>query len=138
MMWEMWSPAGWFDEAMFQSVSRSFLNPDWVDVTLNSYRSRWGEDSLDRRGKALEDKVATTKSIDTPAVFFHGAEDGVVPLAMSADMHKKFSGPFERVVLPGAGHFLTRERPEAIGKRIAALFSSRATNKNLSAMENNR
>jgi hypothetical protein len=38
-----WSSVGWFDEAKFKAVSASFENPDWLRVTLHSYRSRWGE-----------------------------------------------------------------------------------------------
>jgi pimeloyl-ACP methyl ester carboxylesterase len=40
IMWETWSPEGWFDDATFDRVAASFDNPDWVDVTLHSYRSR--------------------------------------------------------------------------------------------------
>ena len=43
IQWENWGPDGWFDEATFASVSKSFDNPDWVAVTLHSYRVRWGE-----------------------------------------------------------------------------------------------
>lgn len=41
--WTNWSPPGWFDEATFERVARSFDNPDWVDLTLHSYRARWDE-----------------------------------------------------------------------------------------------
>jgi|SRR5580700_7898392 hypothetical protein len=40
IMWETWSPQGWFDDIIFDRVAISFDNPDWVDVTLHSYRSR--------------------------------------------------------------------------------------------------
>jgi len=43
IMWETWSPKGWFDYGAFDRVAASFDNPDWVDVTLHSYRSRWDE-----------------------------------------------------------------------------------------------
>lgn len=40
IMWENWSPEGWFDEALFDRVATSFENPDWAEVTIHSYRSR--------------------------------------------------------------------------------------------------
>ncbi len=46
IMWETWSPQGWFDEETFERVAESFRNPDWVDVTLHSYRSRWGRSPI--------------------------------------------------------------------------------------------
>ena len=41
--WVNWAPPGWFDEATFDAVARSFEHPDWAEVTLHSYRSRWNE-----------------------------------------------------------------------------------------------
>lgn len=41
LQWENWAPEGWFDEATFGKVSKSFDNPDWLEVTLHSYRVRW-------------------------------------------------------------------------------------------------
>jgi len=35
------SPAGWFDEATFEAVAKSFRNPDWVPVMLHSYGGGW-------------------------------------------------------------------------------------------------
>jgi hypothetical protein len=40
IMLETWSPEGWFNDATFDRVAMSFDNPDWVDVTLHSYRCR--------------------------------------------------------------------------------------------------
>ena len=45
IMWETWSPQGWFDHVTFDRVAASFDNPDWVHVTLHSYRSRWTKPS---------------------------------------------------------------------------------------------
>ena len=41
-LWKSWGPTGWFDEATFAQVARSWENGDWINVTLHSYRSRWG------------------------------------------------------------------------------------------------
>jgi hypothetical protein len=41
--WESWSPHGWFDDAVFNAVAESLKNPDWPNMTLHSYRVRWGE-----------------------------------------------------------------------------------------------
>ena len=112
IMWVNWAPAGWFDEALFAAVAASFDNPDWVDVTLHSYQARWGEAEPDPASRWLEDGVKATQRLAVPALFIQGGADGVNPAEASAQLAAKFSGPFQRVVLPGVGHFPTREAPE--------------------------
>lgn len=124
IMWDTWSPSGWFDEVTFRKVAASFSNPDWSSVTNHSYRSRWGEAALDPRSLGVETKIRTAKHLKTPTIFFHGALDGVTPSAMTEKMSEKFAGPFERIVLEGVGHFPTREAPEIVGKKLAEHFSA--------------
>ena len=121
--WQNWSPPGWFDDATFERVARSFDNPDWVDVTLHSYRSRWDVAAPDPRSAALEDKVKATKTLSLPAIYILGAEDGVNPPASAASVPDKFTGPFQLVQLPGVGHFPQREAPDAVAGHLVALFT---------------
>jgi pimeloyl-ACP methyl ester carboxylesterase len=123
-MWENWSPAGWFDEATFTSVAKSFRNPDWVPVMLHSYRSRWGEAPLDRRSAKLEAKVKATRRLATPTLFLQGGADRVTIPAASEAMAERYSGPFERVVLDGRGHFLPREAPDAVAEHLLRHFGA--------------
>jgi pimeloyl-ACP methyl ester carboxylesterase len=123
-MWELWSPPGWFDEATFKAVAKSFRNPDWVNVMLHSYRSRWGEASLDRRSTRLEAKVRATKRLATPNLFLQGGADRVTPPAASEKMGARYSGPFERIVLDGVGHFLPREAPDAVAEHLLRHFGA--------------
>jgi pimeloyl-ACP methyl ester carboxylesterase len=121
-MWENWSPPGWFDEATFKAVARSLRNPDWVGVMLHSYRSRWGEASLDRRSARLEAKVKATRRLATPTLFLQGGADRVTTPAASENMAARHSGPFERVVLDGMGHFLPREAPDQVAAHLIRYF----------------
>jgi pimeloyl-ACP methyl ester carboxylesterase len=120
--WENWSPDGWFDNATFEHVSRSFLNPDWVAITLHSYRSRWDEAKPDPRSLWLEDKVKAAKTLSLPTVYIQGQEDGVNPPSLSEKVHEKFTGPFERVLLQNVGHFPQREDPEAVAKNLTVFL----------------
>lgn len=126
IMWRNWSPEGWFDEATFERTARSFDNPDWVDVTLHSYRARWDEAEPDPRSQWLEDKVKATRQLALPALYFQGEADGVNPPQVSETVAAKFSGPFERVLLPGVGHFPTREAPEKVAAKLLAHFKNTA------------
>jgi hypothetical protein len=92
LMWETWSPKGWVDEATFNRVSASFDNPDWVDVTLHSYRSRWDEANPDPTSQWLDDKVKQTKTLALPAIYFQGELDGVNPPRRARGWEKSSSG----------------------------------------------
>ncbi len=119
IQWETWAPDGWFDEATFDRVAKSFENADWVAVTLHSYRARWDEAKPDQRSVWLEDKVKQTASLFIPAIFIQGNNDGVTPPAMSENVHAKFTGPYQRILLQNVGHFPQREDPEAVARELA-------------------
>ena len=123
VMWQNWSPQGWYEQASFEQVARSFENPDWIDVTLHSYRSRWGEAEPDPRSQALTDQIKATKSLAIPTIYIQGEVDGVNPPETSVGLAQKFTGPFERVVLPGVGHFPTREAPDEVAAHLIAHFA---------------
>lgn len=120
--WVNWGPPGWFAESTFQKVAKSWDNPDWVDVTLHSYRSRWGEAEPDPASAALEDKVRATETLSLPALFVRGEADGVSPPAASAQVRRKFTGPFKLLSLPDVGHFPHREAPVEVARELARLF----------------
>jgi pimeloyl-ACP methyl ester carboxylesterase len=116
IMWETWSPPGWWDEASFAAVARSFANPDFVDVTLHSYRARWGEAEPDPSSLWLHEKLIATTTMSHPAVYVAGEADGVNPIATADAVPEKFTGPFAAHRLPGVGHFPQREAPDAVAR----------------------
>ena len=121
--WQNWAPPGWFDEATFQKVAKSFDNPDWVAVTLHSYRSRWENAVPDPRSDWLETKVKATTKLSLPTLFIKGDVDGVTTQDSFAKVPAKFSGPFEMVGLPGVGHFPQREAPAAVTDLLVAFLA---------------
>ncbi len=123
VMWETWSPPGWFDDATFERVAKSFHNPDWLDVTLHSYQSRWEEADADPASTWLDNQVKATSSLALPAIYVQGALDGVNPPQTSEHVTEKFTGPFERIVLAGVGHFPTREAPAEVAALLVKHFS---------------
>jgi pimeloyl-ACP methyl ester carboxylesterase/sugar lactone lactonase YvrE len=121
--WTNWSPPGWFDAATFNRVARSFDNPDWVDVTLHSYRARWDEVEPDPDSKWLEDRIKAASSLSLPMMYFQGAVDGVNPPSASKDVPEKFTGPFAFIQMMGVGHFIQRENPDAVARHLIHLFT---------------
>ena len=62
------------------------------------------------------------RSRRVPTLTLHGALDPVNAPHMSEDKEAYFSGPYERRLIDGAGHFPQRERAvETVGQVIAWL-----------------
>ncbi|MGO4567602.1 alpha/beta hydrolase [Rhizobium sp. 2YAF20] len=125
LQWENWGPDDWFDERTFEQVSKSFDNPDWVAVTLHSYRVRCGEAEPDARSLWLEDPIKEKKTLSLPAIYIQGDEDGVNPPKVSENVHEKFTGPFQRILLQNVGHFPQREDPESTAKELTLFLDAR-------------
>jgi pimeloyl-ACP methyl ester carboxylesterase len=118
-MWDTWSPPGWFDDAQFDAVARAFENPDWADVTLHSYRVRWQEAEPDPRYEVLAREQVSARTIAVPTLVLQGGDDRVILPASSEGKERFHTAGFERQLLPGIGHFPTREAPA----RVAALIA---------------
>lgn len=120
--WQTWSPPGRFDESTFAITARSFENSDWADITLHSYRVRWDEADPDPRYTELERQQQAVTEISVPTLLIHGAEDGCVAASTSEGKERHFTGQYERRVLPGIGHFPTREAPLKVAEWIVKFF----------------
>jgi pimeloyl-ACP methyl ester carboxylesterase len=118
IQWETWSPQGWFDEATFEAVARSFENPDWLAITLSSYRGRWREEPRDPRYDVLRQKIAATERLNVPTLMIQGAADGTVLAKSTEDKDRYFTGGYRRLVLDEIGHFPMREAPDAVADAV--------------------
>nr|WP_294545197.1 alpha/beta hydrolase [uncultured Rhodopila sp.] len=118
LLWRLWSPNWCFDDATFQRTAASFDNPDFVDVTIQSYRHRYGNAAGDPACDDLEARLAAQPEIAVPTVVLHGDADGVTAASGFIPRDRLFTGRFERLLIPRAGHFLPRESP---GEVVAAV-----------------
>jgi pimeloyl-ACP methyl ester carboxylesterase len=122
--WETWSPTGWFEEAAFQEASKSFRSADWVDITLNGYRTRWCQEKTDPLYNAYRTLLAGTEIVNVPTLMVQGADDRCDPPEESERDGRFFAAAYRREILKGVGHFPAREDPEAVGDLIIAHLSS--------------
>jgi pimeloyl-ACP methyl ester carboxylesterase len=118
IQWATWSPRGWFTEAEFEATAKSFENPDWLDITLNAYRSRWKKEDADDRYAPLRIRLKAVETIWTPTLMIQGNDDRCDPPSESTDQHTHFNGGYRRVVLEGIGHFPAREAPTQVASEI--------------------
>ena len=121
LLWRLWSPNWAFDDATLLATTASFDNPDFVDVTIQSYRHRYGNAPGDPAYDDLENALAAQPVITVPTVVLHGEEDGVGAPAGSIPRDRLFTGTMERHLIPRAGHFLSRENPGDVVAAVARL-----------------
>jgi pimeloyl-ACP methyl ester carboxylesterase len=110
-----------FDEATLLATTSSFANPDFVDVTIQSYRHRYGNAAGDPAYDALEARLAGQPAIDVPTIVLQGEEDGVGAPATSIPRDGLFRRLIERRQIPRAGHFLSREAPSEVVAAVVRL-----------------
>ncbi len=118
MMWDTWSPAGWYAPAEFEATAAAFESPDWAAVTLHSYCHRWGHAPGDPRYAADDAALTPAPVLELPTLVIHGGADGVNPPESSAGKEACFRGRYQRTVLPGIGHFPQREAPQAVARAM--------------------
>ena len=123
LLWRLWSPNWQFDDATFEATASSFDNADFVDVTIQSYRHRYGNAPGDPALEPLEQRLAERPPITVPTIVLHGACDGVGPPEQSENHARHFTGRYERRVVPVAGHFLSRETPDAVVQAVRDLLA---------------
>jgi pimeloyl-ACP methyl ester carboxylesterase len=56
--------------------------------------------------------------VTVPVLLLHGEDDPTVLASASRGSEEYCTGPFERHVLPGAGHFLPEEAPEPVNDHL--------------------
>jgi pimeloyl-ACP methyl ester carboxylesterase len=122
LLWELWSPNWAFDDALFARTAPSFDNPDFVDVTIHSYRHRYGMVPGDPVLEPLEAFLSAQPPIAVPTVVLHGEADGVGPPAPGADRDPHFTALRRYALVPRAGHLLPREAPETVVDALKSLL----------------
>ncbi|WP_410651492.1 alpha/beta fold hydrolase [Amycolatopsis sp. cmx-4-54] len=121
LLWRTWSPTWTGADAAFPASAPSLHNPDFVDVVIHSYRHRFGLVEGDPRYQALEDLIAEEPAITVPTVVLEGGDDGIGGPSAEGD-REYFTGPYEHRVLPGVGHNVPQEAPEAFAAAVASLL----------------
>jgi pimeloyl-ACP methyl ester carboxylesterase len=122
LIWRLWSPNWPFDDATFERTATSFDNPDFADVTIQSYRHRFKHAAGDPTLEPTEQRLAALPIIDVPTISLNGEANGVGPPERSAGHARFFSGPYQRRVIPIAGHNLPQEVPDVVTEAALELI----------------
>ncbi|MGH9145589.1 MAG: alpha/beta fold hydrolase [Vicinamibacterales bacterium] len=125
LLWETWSPTWRFTDDTYNRTAVSFDNPDFVDIVIHSYRHRNVNAPGEPRFAAMEKRLAERPKIDVPSIVLHGGDDGIRrPAPDSPAERASFTSLMARRIVPGAGHFVPREKPEAVSSAILELLTA--------------
>ena len=123
-LWETWSPTWKFTDETYNRTAASFDNPDFVDVVIHSYRHRIGNAPGEPRFQEMEQRLAERPKINAPTITLYGADDGIArPAAENPNERNQLPKLIARRVIAGAGHFLPREKPDAVSSAILEVLS---------------
>jgi pimeloyl-ACP methyl ester carboxylesterase len=124
LLWQTWSPGWRFSDETYNRTAPSFENPDFVDVVIHSYRHRNGNAPGEERFKEMERQLARRPKIEAPSILLYGATDPLARPAPDVTPAERavFPSLVARRVIPGAGHFLPREKPEAVSSALLELL----------------
>ena len=87
-------------------------------MVIQSYRHRYGYTKGDSLLEPMEALLARQPVISVPTINLHGAADGVGPASDRDGQSDKFTGGYERRMLPRIGHNVPQEAP---AETVAAL-----------------
>jgi pimeloyl-ACP methyl ester carboxylesterase len=118
LLWHQWSPHWHFSEEEFARSAAAFDNPDWVEVVLHSYRYKFGLVPGDERYAELASRLEEQPPIEVPTLTLDGGAHAVVPGSDGGRWASLFLGQWEHRVVPGAGHNIPQENPQAFAEAV--------------------
>ena len=124
-LWRLWSPTWRFTDEEYVRTAASFQNPDFVETVIQSYRHRYANAPGDPSLEEWETKLAQQPFIAAPTIVLHGADDQVEPPATTEGQERRFTGSYERKILPGVGHCVPAEAPQAVSWAVESLLGRR-------------
>ncbi|KAL7621503.1 hypothetical protein AAE478_008827 [Parahypoxylon ruwenzoriense] len=122
-LWKTWSPGWAFTDAEFQTAADSWENEDWASISVHAYLQRWGEAVGAEEHQKIEEQLHENPPIRVPTIMLQGEEDADNLPITSESKEQFFLKGYERIILPGVGHFIPREAPDKVLEAVQRLVS---------------
>lgn len=117
-LFKRWSPGWAFTDADVDPVRKAYAQPGAVEAALGYYWSFFGS----RDDPDVQDLLRAKTSV--PTLMMLGIDDGALPPDRLPDQSRAFTGDFQQINAPGAGHFLHREKPDLFAEHVLSFLSS--------------
>jgi len=120
-LWREWSPGYELPDAERAALKETLRAPGVLTEILGYYRQAFTPPA-DEATQALH--AQTYGALTVPSLYLHGADDNCMSAELSAGMDDLFTNGLERIVIPGAGHFLHLEQPNRVADHILGFLNS--------------
>jgi pimeloyl-ACP methyl ester carboxylesterase len=105
-------------------VKATFRKPGVVTAALDYYRHTFHPANRDPALQALQERASSART-PVPTLAFHGTKDRPGRLEAFEGMDDLFLKGLERVIIPGAGHFVHLERPAEVNRKIVSFLQAK-------------
>lgn len=126
-LWRRWSPGWDYPDERIASVRATFRSPGTVPAALAYYR-QFGRGLVGSlvggSGGGDESDGDGPPPIGTPTLVLAGADDGCIGAGLFDGADEAIAAPSRTRVLDDAGHFLHRERPDAVAEELLAFVEA--------------
>ena len=112
-------------EADLRAVLRATETAQFIEAVVHYYRHGTGAAPGRPRYAAAQARLDQWPRIEVPATFLYGLDDGCEIAAAGRGNADMFAAAYDRVELPGTGHFIPRERPDAVAEAITRHLAAR-------------
>ncbi|MBY4273124.1 alpha/beta hydrolase [Rhodococcus fascians] len=119
-LWTDWSPTWRFGDSEFAATAPSFDNPEFVDVSVHSYRHRYGIEAGDVAYAATQELLTRQPAIMVPTVVIDPTEDTVASLYGRPDHAAHFTDLID-VRQVECGHNPPQELPGQFADAVMTL-----------------
>ena len=112
-----WSPGLAPDPEYRETVKAMFRQPGVAQAALNYYRHAFRPDLQSPALRRHQERLGQ-EPIQVPTLYLHGADDGCIGAEVAQDMAALFPRGLTTQIVPGAGHFLHREKPRVVEEAV--------------------
>lgn len=120
-LWAYWTSPGFSDAAHLSQIKAMLARPGVLSATLAYYRAMLDPNMGD---PALEPtRALMNRAISVPTLALCGGDD--LRAELMTDQGEYFTGEYRFELVPGAGHFLHREKPDRVTRLILDWLSKK-------------
>ena len=120
--WHDAAPEWDIPREVLERVKETFRKPGVIVAALEYYRQNFTPANQDPALKELQRRVETSP-VSVPTLALFGTRDRPGRMEGFQNMDRYFTGPLEKVIIEGTGHFMHQEKPEEVNPRIVEFLT---------------